>query len=520
MKKHILLLSVIVSMAATAWGQMVVYGDSCYMFHHMDTFPPLLSEPPVPGCNPAWDCNDEYAISRQDGSIYVSDSAEHIYGIALTSDTALYTRRGRERDETLSLMLYLYQVPSGSSEYILLDSTVFSVTMPYSRKFVYMGIDIYCPDEPLRVDTVAVYERLFSREYVIPAGDSVLVTYRRLHRLPGMIPYNPILLTYNQNIWDYTPEMRYHHIVDGVLTCDYCGRPGPIYPIRQRSCPKLSGLRVDTVDGTTVCLSWHPEGEARHYRVEYGPAGFQYGGGVYSEGVVVDSIGDTTICLSGLQEEKVYAFYVSAYCEDKMQYSMPESVRAMTNHNASCARPGSFRKVGQTDVSATFRWDTLSEQREFQMLVKQADDTAELYLTPTSNPYELTGLAPGSSYSVWLRARCHHECEVHDTLLWSPWSNPVRFHLSNEGVGVADGNLRFSLTPNPARGSVVVTVPDPRDVGGGSTLTLSDASGRRLLTLPVTDPQLTLSLAPYPAGPYFLTLTTPQGSSTQKLVVE
>ena len=79
---------------------------------------------------------------------------------------------------------------------------------------------------------------------------------------------------------------------------------------------------------------------------------------------------------------------------------------------------------------------------------------------------------------------------------------------------------RFSLTPNPARGSVVVTVPDPRDVGGGSTLTLSDASGRRLLTLPVTDPQLTLSLAPYPAGPYFLTLTTPQGSSTQKLVVE
>ena len=79
---------------------------------------------------------------------------------------------------------------------------------------------------------------------------------------------------------------------------------------------------------------------------------------------------------------------------------------------------------------------------------------------------------------------------------------------------------RFSLTPNPARGSVVVTVPDPRDVGGGSTLTLSDASGRRLLTLPVTDPQLTLSLASYPAGPYFLTLTTPQGSSTQKLVVE
>ena len=66
----------------------------------------------------------------------------------------------------------------------------------------------------------------------------------------------------------------------------------------------------------------------------------------------------------------------------------------------------------------------------------------------------------------------------------------------------------------------MVTVPDPRDVGGGSTLTLSDASGRRLLTLPVTDPQLTLSLASYPAGPYFLSLTTPQGSSTQKLVVE
>ena len=75
----------------------------------------------------------------------------------------------------------------------------------------------------------------------------------------------------------------------------------------------------------------------------------------------------------------------------------------------------------------------------------------------------------------------------------------------------------FTLTPNPAHGSVTVTLAvQPSN----ATLTLADASGRELLTLKVTAPTLAIQLAPYPAGTYFLTLRTPDTASTQRLVVK
>ena len=91
----------------------------------------------------------------------------------------------------------------------------------------------------------------------------------------------------------------------------------------------------------------------------------------------------------------------------------------------------------------------------------------------------------------------------------------------HEGIAVPgkdeEGQQLFTLTPNPAHGSVTVTLAvQPSN----ATLTLADASGRELLTLKATAPTLTIPLAPYPAGTYFLTLRTPDAASTQRLVVK
>ena len=153
MKKHILLILAVASMTVTAWGQVITYGDSNYMFHRLDTFPPFLSS--GASCYVAYRPSNVYEGSYTIGRMYVSDTEEHICGIAITCDTILHTRKGTVRDESLSLMLYLYQVPQGTSDFTLLDSIVLSVTMPYYRKFVYQGIDTLCP-VPLTVDTVPV----------------------------------------------------------------------------------------------------------------------------------------------------------------------------------------------------------------------------------------------------------------------------------------------------------------------------------------------------------------------------
>ena len=93
--------------------------------------------------------------------------------------------------------------------------------------------------------------------------------------------------------------------------------------------------------------------------------------------------------------------------------------------------------------------------------------------------------------------------------------------VEREGIAMAGSvGSGFKLLPNPASGSVVCVVDGETFAGG--VLTMTDASGREVLRkmLPPQTASHTLSLTAYPKGVYFVTLTTVQGNSTQKLVVE
>ena len=90
-----------------------------------------------------------------------------------------------------------------------------------------------------------------------------------------------------------------------------------------------------------------------------------------------------------------------------------------------------------------------------------------------------------------------------------------------EGITTADSAGRaFRLQPNPASGSVLCVLAE--GATGGGVLTVSDAAGRevRRVELPPQTASHTLSLTACSKGVYFVTLTTKEGTSTQKLVVE
>ena len=86
---------------------------------------------------------------------------------------------------------------------------------------------------------------------------------------------------------------------------------------------------------------------------------------------------------------------------------------------------------------------------------------------------------------------------------------------------VAKPTVPFTLTPNPTTGKVTVTVAQPAPK---CELTLRDAAGHEVLRkeLSTFNSQLstTLDLRHLPAGAYFVTLSTPTASSTQRLVVK
>lgn len=536
MKKTLIIIALVGTLVGIQ-AQVVNYGDSNYMAVIYDPNPPLSAtgnRSSISYFGIRADREPYLPIIRW-GQIFAVDSVEHIYGIALTADTVLYGYKGESstpgdtlisrRDKSIPIGLYLYNVPRGSNEPILLDSIIVDCTRPY-KQFVYHAFDTYnFPHEYLH-DTVMVYESLFSREHVFGPDDSVFIAFTSRPTPPGLeCGRGDFWHTIVHNIW---PGDKYYtrNIWGGVYTYDNISAtcPGPIFPIRHRACPKMEGLRVDSVDGTRVWISWPPVDSAAFYHLEYGPRGHKYGCGLYSLGAVVevDSITGTSYCISDTDPDEVYTYFVSAYCPTMKQFGMPDSVTIAANDLMTCPRVEGLRIDSLLPDGVRLAWDTVPGQKYFQLHVRR-DDTAAYDLQPSSNPYDLVGLRENILYTVTLRAQCQHLCPLHDTLVWGRWGRPVQFTLERDTsqVGTAEvrGTLRVAVMPNPAHSSVTI-VTEGLPKRGGGTIVITDAAGRRILSEPLVADSQQVDIADLRAGVYFVTITTPQGSATAKLAVE
>ena len=97
----------------------------------------------------------------------------------------------------------------------------------------------------------------------------------------------------------------------------------------------------------------------------------------------------------------------------------------------------------------------------------------------------------------------------------------VTAYFERRTVGVASvdgGRATFVLMPNPTRGRTTVTLSEGF---GGGMLRMQDATGHEVLRKELA-PQTqtcTLEVSDLPAGTYFVSLATADGTSTQKLVI-
>ena len=80
----------------------------------------------------------------------------------------------------------------------------------------------------------------------------------------------------------------------------------------------------------------------------------------------------------------------------------------------------------------------------------------------------------------------------------------------------------FVIRPNPTRGKVRVVIKSNQVELYKSRLLLCDAYGRELGSVTITEPHQTLNmdLQSYPDGVYIVTLVTPQGRTSKKLIVD
>ena len=138
-------------------------------------------------------------------------------------------------------------------------------------------------------------------------------------------------------------------------------------------------------------------------------------------------------------------------------------------------------------------------------------------------------------YQALVRARCHHSCLVHDTVMWTAWSDPVYFYTGNhmpdtthqpEGIHAPDAHqsesgIQFLIIPNPARnGDMQVVEIEKGGPLSGVRLTLHDAAGHEVWSMEVKEHRFALPSQGLAAGVYMATLSSSLGTVTRRVVIE
>ena len=128
----------------------------------------------------------------------------------------------------------------------------------------------------------------------------------------------------------------------------------------------------------------------------------------------------------------------------------------------------------------------------------------------------------GIYYAARVRSQCSHSCPVHDTLVWSDWSEPVFFYAGTmpdtATVGIAEvERLSVLISPNPTSGRVNIRASEPM-----RQVAVYDMAGKEVFEAEsvVPKPEWDLDLSSLPSGSYIVKVTTKSLTTTRKLIVE
>jgi len=201
----------------------------------------------------------------------------------------------------------------------------------------------------------------------------------------------------------------------------------------------------------------------------------------------------------------------------------------------SCPEVEGLAFAGINAGYPTFVWDTSREHTLYQLAYGPYDAALDsLSIVESTDRFVELTTAPLSRdiyYQARLRARCHHRCPLHDTVIWTSWSDPVYFytgdsmpdttHSQPTGISPTATGVSFAIVPNPAsEGRMPDVVIEPGAALQGTTLVLRDAAGREVLRRAVSNHRVSLADCSLPAGAYTVTLVSPRGQSTLRMIIE
>ena len=195
-----------------------------------------------------------------------------------------------------------------------------------------------------------------------------------------------------------------------------------------------------------------------------------------------------------------------------------------------CASVSNLQAVEVDSLCATVMWsaDARHHYWEVEYCATGLPPDSARVVTVEVPTVTLTGLAPGTEYSVAVRGQCDIFIDNYspwgDTLLFTtpqppqdttpdtlPWVTP--FTLGAHGMGNLDRFTR--IMPNPA--SELVNVLSSFRM---ESVAVYDLTGRLVLEQPAEGLSATVDVSALPKGVYVVAIRTLQGVATKKLLVE
>ena len=203
----------------------------------------------------------------------------------------------------------------------------------------------------------------------------------------------------------------------------------------------------------------------------------------------------------------------------------------MDTQAVGCPGIESFQYAGIMAGYPTFVWETSGEHGQYEICYGPYDKEVDslTHDTTSMGMYVLTErLNPDVYYQARCRAVCYCSSPLQDTVVWTDWSAPQYFYIGDsmpdtshtpqepEGIGAVGAGPVFSLSPNPADGTVRV------ELSGGAAvdaIVLHDAGGRQLKALKSERGVAEIDTRELSSGVYFVTVSSCPASSTRQLII-
>jgi hypothetical protein len=266
------------------------------------------------------------------------------------------------------------------------------------------------------------------------------------------------------------------------------------------TCPLVTNLAVSALTPTAATLAFSlPAGGS--YVLVYTPAG-----GASQTQVLTAS----PVQLSGLLPNTAYAVAITGTCPGAPAGTVRTAFT--TPPVPACAAPAAVYagNVGPTTAGVGF---VLNPDATGYVLTYQAagGPVQTLAPAPTASPVALTGLVPGTNYTVCVASTCPNG-------LTAPAACTTVFRTLLAARNAA-GAAQIGLFPNPARRSVTLVLP-AAVLAQATGLVLCDALGRPVRHHLVGATRTEWDLNGLPAGVYVLHVLGSSGSLAKRLVIE